>query len=118
MIERRPSLFLRPAWCAVLAGAPLAAHAHGQEVLAMAYAQVAVVVVCLLLAWWVPPLRGARWWAVLGCAAGVVVAWGRVLDLPRQSHAAEIMAWLVLAPLLGAAGAVAWARIRRGRDGR
>ena len=117
MIERRPFPFLRPGWCAVLAGAPLAAHAHGQEVLAMACAQGTVVVVCLLLAWWVRPLRAARWLAVLGCAAGVMVAWGRVLDLPRQSHAAEIMAWLVLAPLLGAAGALAWARIRRGRNG-
>ena len=74
MIERRPSLFLRPGWCAVLASAPLAAHAHGQEVLAMAYAQGAVVVVCLLLAWCVRPLRAARWLAALGCAAGVVVA--------------------------------------------
>lgn len=84
----------------------------------MAYAQVAVVAVCLLLAWWVPPLRAARWLAALGCGAGVVVAWARVLDLPRQSHAGEIMAWLVLAPLLGVFAAVVWARIRRGRDGR
>ena len=118
MIERRPSPFLRPGWCAVLAGAPLAAHAHGQEVLAMACAQGAVVAVCLLLAWWVRPLRAARWLVALGCAAGVVVAWARVLDLPRQSHAGEIMAWLVLSPLLGAAGALAWARIRRGCNGR
>ena len=109
MIERRPLPFLRPGWCAVLAGAPLAAHAHGQEVLAMAYAQGTVVAV--------RPLRAARWLVALGCAAGVVVAWVRVLDLPRQSHAGEIMAWLVLSPLLGAAGALAWARIRRGRNG-
>lgn len=84
----------------------------------MFYAQALVVVACLLLAWCVPVLRAARGFALLGCAAGVVVAWARVLGLPRQSHAAEIMAWMVLAPLLGAAAAVGWARIRRGRDGR
>lgn len=118
MIERRPSLFLRPGWCAVLAGAPLAAHAHGQAVLTVVYAQAVVVAVCLLLAWWVPPLRAARWLAALGCAAGVVVAWVWVLDLPRQSHAGETMAWMVLSPLLGAAAAVLWAWVRRGRHGR
>lgn len=117
MLERRRSP-LRTGWCAVLAGVPLAAHAHGQAVLTVVYAQAMVVAVCLLLAWWVPPLRAARWLATLGCLAGVVVAWARVLDLPRQSHAAETMAWMVLSPLLGAAVAVFWAWVRRGRHGR
>jgi phosphate/sulfate permease len=117
MLERRRSP-LRTGWCTVLAGAPLAAHAHGQAVLTVVYAQAVVVAVCLLLAWWVPPLRAARWLAALGCAAGVVVAWVWVLDLPRQSHAAETMAWMVLSPLLGAAVAVFWAWVRRGRHGR
>ncbi|WP_137746126.1 hypothetical protein [Acidovorax sp. NB1] len=117
MIERWRSP-LRPGWCAVLAGTPLAAHAHGQEVLAVVYAQAAVVGVCLLLVWWVPGLRAGRWAVALGCGAGVVLAWARVLDLPRQSHAAETMAWMVLSPLLGAAGAVLWAWVRRGRHGR
>ncbi len=84
----------------------------------MVYAQAAVVGVCLLLVWWVPGLRAGRWAVALGCGAGVVLAWARVLDLPRQSHAAETMAWMVLSPLLGAAGAVLWAWVRRGRHGR
>lgn len=97
---------------------PLAAYAHGQEVLAVVYAQAVVVAACLLLAWWGPGLRAARWAAALGCAAGVVLAWARVLDLPRQAHAAETMAWMVLSPLLGAAMAVFWAWVRGGRHGR
>ena len=108
---------LLTAIAAVLFASP--AHAHGQEVLTSIYAQLATVIVVVIVLFRVREIR--RYWimGLLGCITGMVLSWWVTADMPYRRNATLITAIAVASPILLTALAVfaaaRWSS-RRDRD--
>jgi hypothetical protein len=105
MVPRLPLLFLA-------LFLPVAAFAHGEDVLVPIYGQAAVVVAILISLWLFPSIRPFWLFGGLGCFAGVALAWLALTTLPFSENQGFIIFAMAAAPAMLSAVLVLLAKRR------
>jgi hypothetical protein len=85
---------------------PVAALAHGEEVLVAVYGQAIAVAATLLSLWLVPSFRPSRLVGSLACVVGAALAWLVLGPLPFLEHRALISLAAAAAPVILAVAVV------------